>query len=68
MAHVFEALDSDPLGPHIRNMHMALWWVLGGQSLVYERGSPVALWVVGNLVAHVFEALDHRAQTTQYQI
>ena len=29
------------LGPYSRTMYRALWWVLGGGSLSYERGTPV---------------------------
>ena len=33
--------NSAPIGPYGRTMHRALWWVLGGGSLSYERGTPV---------------------------
>ena len=30
------------LGPYSRTMHRALWWVLGGGSLHYERSTAVS--------------------------
>ena len=35
--------NSALLGPYSRTLHRALWWVLGGGSLSYERGSPCIL-------------------------